>query len=86
MHPDDAARLGRADGAEVTLRNDRADVTLILSVSDATLPGVLYSPKGTWRSTSDTGLTVNALIPSHIRTDIERGACYHETYVDVIAR
>ena len=46
-------------------------------------PGVLYSPKGTWLRTSETGATVNALIPSDLRTDIERGACYNETFVDI---
>ena len=54
-----------------------------LTVSDATRKGVLYSPKGTWRRSSETELTVNSLIPSDIRTDIEEGACYNETFVDV---
>ncbi|MEX0302333.1 MAG: molybdopterin-dependent oxidoreductase, partial [Leisingera sp.] len=83
MNPQDAAARGLRDGQRVTVWNDRAEVTLQLKVSDATLPGVLYSPKGTWRATSDTGFTVNALIPAGIRTDIEDGACYNETFVDV---
>ena len=83
MNPIDAAARGLTDGAKITVFNDLAEVTLQLKVSDATRPGVLYSPKGTWRATSDSGLTVNALIPSDVRTDIERGAAYHETYVDV---
>ena len=28
-------------------------------------------------------MTTNALIPSDIRADIERGACYNETFVDI---
>jgi hypothetical protein len=28
-------------------------------------------------------MTVNALIPTDIRTDIERGACYNETFVEI---
>ncbi len=83
MHPVDAAARGLSEGAKVTVFNDRGQVTLQLKVTDATRPGVLYSPKGTWRATSDTGLTVNALIPSDIRTDIECGAVYNETFVDV---
>jgi anaerobic selenocysteine-containing dehydrogenase len=83
MHPKDASTRGLHDGAKVTVFNDRGQVTLQLKVTDATRPGVLYSPKGTWRATSDTGLTVNALIPSDIRTDIECGAVYNETFVDV---
>lgn len=85
MHPSDAAALNLTDGQMVTVRNAQGAVTLRLVVTDATRPRVLYSPKGTWRDTSDTGLTVNALIPSGIRTDIEDGACYHETFVEVAA-
>ncbi|NRP25092.1 putative dimethyl sulfoxide reductase chain YnfE [Aliiroseovarius sp. xm-m-379] len=83
MHPSDAARRGLQDGELLSVFNHRAEVTLTLKLTDSTLPGVLYSPKGTWRATSQTGLTVNALIPADQRTDIEDGACYHETYVDV---
>ena len=83
MNPADATERGLVDGAKITVFNDLGEVTLQLKVTDATRRGVLYSPKGTWRATSDTGLTVNALIPSNVRTDIERGAAYHETYVDV---
>ena len=83
MNPVDATARGLQDGALVKLSNSLASVTLRLKVTDATRPGVLYSPKGTWRGTSETGFTVNALIPADIRTDIEDGACYHETFVDV---
>ena len=83
MNPEDAKVRGLNDGDKVTIWNDRAEITLQVIVSDATRKGVLYSPKGTWRHTSDTGLTSNALIPSDIRTDIENGACYNETFVDV---
>ncbi|WP_425044045.1 molybdopterin-dependent oxidoreductase [Primorskyibacter sp. S87] len=83
MNPVDAQARGLKNGDTVRVHNERGAVVLTLSVTDATLPGVLYSPKGTWRASSDTAMTVNALIPSDIRTDIENGACYHETYVDV---
>ena len=83
MNPRDAAVKGLQDGQTVTVWNGRAEVTLQLKVTDATRQGVLYSPKGTWRATSGTGFTVNALIPADIRTDIEDGACYNETFVDV---
>ncbi len=52
-------------------------------ITDAVRPGVLYSPKGTWLATSPTGQTVNALISSDMRTDIEYGSFYNETFVDV---
>ena len=83
MNPADAEARGLADGDKVEVWNGRGRVTFRLSVTDATRQGVLYSPKGAWRSTSDSGLTANALIPSDLRTDIEHGACYNETFVDV---
>lgn len=83
MNPRDAQRLNLKNGQTVRLWNDQGSVALLLCVTDAVLPGVLYSPKGTWLRTSKTGSTVNALIPSHIRTDIEAGACYNETFVDI---
>ncbi len=83
MHPEDADSRGLANGDKVVAWNARGRVTFVLAVTDATRPGVLYSPKGTWRQSSDTGLTANALIPSDIRTDIEDGACYNETFVEV---
>ena len=59
------------------------EVHLAARITDAVRPGVLYSPKGTWLATSPTGQTVNAPISSDIRTDIENGACYNATFVDV---
>jgi hypothetical protein len=47
------------------------------------LPGVLYTPKGTWLSASKTGQTVNALLNADIRTDIEDGACCNEVFCEV---
>ena len=86
MNPVDAADRGLESGDLVTVWNQRGKVSLELLVTDATRPGVLYSSKGTWLNTSDTGLTVNSLIPADIRADIERGACYNETFVDVSVR
>ncbi len=79
----DASMRGLKNGNIVEVWNDSGNVTLKILVSDDVLQGVLYSPKGTWLNTSATGMTVNALIPSDIRTDIEEGACYHETFVDI---
>ncbi|MBO6949734.1 MAG: molybdopterin-dependent oxidoreductase [Rhodospirillales bacterium] len=85
IHPDDAERLGIEEGARVRLFNALGQVTLIAKISDAVKPGVLYSPKGTWLKSSGTGQTVNALIPSDIRADIEDGAVYNETFVEIEA-
>lgn len=83
MNPSDAAERNLQDGAKVTVSNSLGAVSLVLNVTDAVRPGVLYSPKGTWLQTSATGQTVNSLIGATIRTDIEDGACYNETFVDV---
>ena len=83
MNPTDADVRGLATNDKVMVWNERGKVTLKLQVTEKTRPGVVYSPKGTWRKTSETGHTVNVLIPSDLRTDIEAGACYNETFVDV---
>ena len=86
IHPEDARRLDLQEGDKVDLLNDQATVGLVAHITDATRPGVLYSPKGTWRKSSHSGLTVNALIPIDLRTDIEDGACYNETCVELRKR
>lgn len=86
INPADAAARGLEAGDEVDVWNARGRVALKIEVTDAVRPGVLYSPKGTWLKTSRTGLTVNALIPSDIRADIEHGAAYNETFVDIERR
>jgi len=83
LHSDDAAANGIKSGDVVTVWNELGAVALEAFVSDAVRPGVFYSPKGSWFRSSPTGMTTNALIPSDIRADIERGACYNETFVDI---
>ncbi|MDD9878989.1 MAG: molybdopterin-dependent oxidoreductase [Magnetovibrio sp.] len=83
INPADAEDRGIAEGDTLKIWNARGEVHLSARVTDAVRPGVLYSPKGTWRATSPTGQTVNALIPSDMRADIEEGAVYNETFVDV---
>jgi len=83
INPADADERGISEGDELRVWNGRGEVHLSARITDAVRPGVLYSPKGTWLATSSTKQTVNALIPSGIRTDIEDGACYNETFVDI---
>lgn len=83
IHPDDARESGIEEGLLVRLENDRGAVILKAHLSAATRRGVLYTPKGTWLQTSQTGRTVNSLISADLRTDIVRGACYNETFVDI---
>ena len=84
MHPGDAEVRGLADGATVRVWNDLGEVQLILNITDATRPGVVFSPKGVWLRTSTTGQTTNALVPND-KADISDGACYNDTRVEVRA-
>jgi anaerobic selenocysteine-containing dehydrogenase len=83
IHPDDAAARAIREGDKVRLWNDLGSVTLLVRISGDVQPGVLYSPKGTWLGTSETGQTVNALISADLKTDIMEGACYNDTFVDI---
>lgn len=83
IHPRDAAKRGIAQGDKVKVWNDLGAVVLVAEISEDVQPGVLYSPKGTWLATSETGQTVNALISADLKTDIMEGACYNDTYVEV---
>ncbi len=82
MHPDDAATRGLENGATVRVWNDLGEVHLHVKITEATRPGVVFSPKGVWLKTSTTGQTVNALVPND-KADICDGACYNDTRVDV---
>jgi len=83
INPEDAKTAGIKEGSLLTLENDYGSVTLKSKISTATRPGVLYTPKGTWLKTSETGRTVNSLISADLKTDIFDGACYNETFVDI---
>ena len=84
MHSVDAEARGLGDGATVRVWNDLGEVRLVLKVTDATRPGVVFSPKGVWLRTSTTGQTTNALVPND-KADISDGACYNDTRVEVAA-
>jgi anaerobic selenocysteine-containing dehydrogenase len=82
MHPTDAHARGLADGVTVKMWNELGEVHLPLKITDAVMPGVVCSLKGTWFKTSDNGQTVSALCPGH-HADISGGACYNDTRVEV---
>jgi anaerobic selenocysteine-containing dehydrogenase len=83
IHPIDAEARGIGNGDNLRVHNERGETYLTARVSDAVLPGVLYTPKGTWLVHSRNGQTVNALLDADIRTDIEDGACCNEAFCDV---
>jgi anaerobic selenocysteine-containing dehydrogenase len=82
MNSEDAARHGLQSGTRVRLSNDQGEVVLRLVVTSAVRPGTLYVAKGSWLRTSETGQTINALVPGH-RTDLGDGACYNDAQVDI---
>ncbi|MCB1740606.1 MAG: molybdopterin-dependent oxidoreductase [Gammaproteobacteria bacterium] len=84
MNPDDAVARGLVDGQRVRVYNELGETALVLSVSDAVRPGVVYSPKGTWLCSSGTDTTINVLVPD-LRSDIADGGCFNNTYVEVVA-
>ncbi len=83
INPVDAEEYKITEGDSLRLWNKQGEVHLTARITDAIARRVLYSPKGTWLATSPTNQTVNALISSDVRTDIEEGACYNETFVDI---
>ena len=72
------------DGALLELDNELGKVTLPAKLSNSVAPGVLYSRKGTWLGTNDSGCTVNALIDAILKTGTFDGAYYIESFVDII--
>jgi anaerobic selenocysteine-containing dehydrogenase len=84
MNTGDANAKGLTAGQQVALVNDQAEVLLQLVVSDRVKSGLLYVPKGAWLNSSDSGLSVNALIPGH-KADMADGACYNDAQVDIVA-
>jgi anaerobic selenocysteine-containing dehydrogenase len=83
INPADAEEYNIKEGDSLRVWNSQGEVHLTAHITDAVPARVLYSPKGTWLATSSTDQTVNALISSQVRTDIEEGACYNETFVDI---
>jgi anaerobic selenocysteine-containing dehydrogenase len=83
MHPGDAAARGLASGGAVKVWNERGEVVLPLTITDAVPPGVVASEKGAWLMTSPTGQTISALVSADMRADLAEGACFNDTAVEV---
>ena len=83
IHADDARECGLTDGQRIKLVNQQAEVVLNLHLSDRVKPGLVYVPKGAWNADSESGITINALIPGH-KADMADGACYNDAQVDIL--
>jgi anaerobic selenocysteine-containing dehydrogenase len=80
MHPDDANRLGLADGSKVRLGNVRGEVILHAHLSNAQQPGVLVA-ESIWPSECfEGGIGINALTSDEPGPPWG-GAVYHDTAV-----
>ena len=63
LHPEDAAARGLTDGAAARVWNEAGELSMRISLSDKTPPGVGWAPKRRWPGQSPSGLNVNALNP-----------------------
>lgn len=71
VHPDDAARVGVADGLPARLASTTGTVDVTVEVTVAVMPGVVCLPHGwapatpgTWEPGATTGTNVNVLTPT----------------------
>lgn len=82
MHPDDASDRGIADGAEVRVFNELAELVLRAKVDASVRPGVVVIPKGLWRRQLAGGLSANALVPDDVEHSIG-GAVFSDARVEL---
>ena len=82
IHPEDAARLGIAQGERVRVTNSRGQVYLRAVVDNSVLPGVLVAPGVWWLESYDEGLGINALTSARIG-DIGQGAVFFSNLAKV---
>jgi len=70
VHPDDAARLGLADGDVVVVRSDWGELEVAVRIDDAVRPGVVSIEHGWGRQSGmrlandKPGVNMNRLLPS----------------------
>ncbi len=74
MHPDDAARLGMADGEMATVASRAGSVVVPVEITDAIMPGVVSIPHGWGHTSPGTKMriaTEHAGVNTNILTDEE---------------
>jgi len=80
LHPDHCAALGLAEGDQVVIGNERAEVTVWLAPSDAIRSGVVVV-EGLWPSEAfPGGIGINALVGAD-KVAPAGGAAFHDTAV-----
>lgn len=81
IHPDDAAARGIAEGAKVSIVNDRGVFGATARVTDGIRPGVVVAPSIWWNKHAG-GSNANATTPSRL-TDMGEGAVFFDNLVEV---
>jgi anaerobic selenocysteine-containing dehydrogenase len=84
LHPVDADARGLVDGQAVALVNELGSVSVRLSVSADTRPGVAVVPKGIWLRHFADGWGINRLTPA-TGDALVNGACFNDAFVDVVS-
>ena len=94
VHPDDAARLGVGDGAEVRVRSQSGEIVLPAEVTDAVMPGVVSIPHG-WghdvdgtqiaTATRNAGANSNVLAQSDLFDPLSGNAVFSGIPVELAA-
>ena len=84
LHPDDAARLGVADGARVELSNPRGRVRLHAELFDGLQPGVVVSESIWPNAAFEDGIGINALTGADPGAPTG-GAAFHDNRVAIAA-
>ncbi|MES2261533.1 MAG: molybdopterin-dependent oxidoreductase [Pseudomonadota bacterium] len=83
VHPDDAIRLGLADGAGATMRNGARQIEVQVEISDEMMPGVVSLPHGWGHNLPGTqmgvaaerpGVNLNALLDENLRDPLSGNA------------
>jgi anaerobic selenocysteine-containing dehydrogenase len=92
VHPDDATRIGLADGADARVSNQAGEVVLPVEVTDGIMPGVVSIPHG-WGHDADgadmdvaakrPGVNSNVLAPSDLMDPLSGNAVLNGIPVEV---
>ena len=93
VHPDDAARLGVADGADVRVRSVAGEIVLPAEVTDVVMPGVVSVPHG-WghdlpgvqmdTAVRNAGANMNVLVPSDLYDPLSGNAVLNGIPVELV--
>lgn len=84
IHADDATSRGIADGARVSIFNDRGAFTAEAVITDSVRPGVVSAPSVWWAKLTEDRNNANHTTSQAV-TDIGGGATFYDNAVDVRA-